>query len=410
MIEELRTALAAIDPLLVPAAALAALLTGAWLISVASKFVLLRLFKRAAAATSAQWDDLLLKRKVVKRLIQILPAVVIFLGAPWVPELPETVTDIVRNVALSYIALMVVLALNGLLSVANDLYEMRPKSGERPIKGYIQVAKIVLFCIGVVMVVSTLLDRSPLLLLSGLGALTAVVLLVFKDTLLSLVASIQLASLDMVRVGDWIEMPQFNADGDVIDIELHTIRIQNWDKTITTIPTHRFISDSFKNWRGMSRSGGRRIKRSITIDMQTVRFLEADEISRFESFVLLRDYLADKQAELTEYNDNLDAPTDAAINLRRLTNLGTFRAYLYQYLKHHPKLRDDMTLLVRQLGPQAEGVPIELYCFTDTTDWLEYERIQSDIFDHILASLSDFGLRAYQRPAGADVTALAGKS
>ncbi|MFK7913337.1 MAG: mechanosensitive ion channel family protein [Pseudomonadales bacterium] len=406
MLEELQATLQTVHPLLVPAAGLMALLIGAWLISIISKFVILRVFRRAAGLTKAHWDDLLLKRKVIKRMVQILPAVVVFLGAPWVPDLPETMTEIVRNVAMAYIALMAVLAANGLLTVCNDLYEMRQKTGARPIKGYIQVAKILLFCVGLVLIISTLLDRSPLILLSGLGALTAVVLLVFKDTLLSLVASIQLASLDMVRVGDWIEMPQFNADGDVIDIELHTIRVQNWDKTITTIPTHRLISDSFKNWRGMSRSGGRRIKRSIIIDMQTVRFLTPDEISRFETFALLREYMADKQAELSEYNDNLDVPTDAAINLRRLTNLGTFRAYVYNYLKHHPHIHHQMTLLVRQLTPQAQGIPIELYCFTNTTNWSEYEAIQSDLFDHMLASLSEFGLRVYQQPAGADINAL----
>lgn len=406
MLETLQQQLSDTHPLLVPIAGVLGLIFAAWVISWLSRSVVLSLFKHWAKKSPAQWDDLMVRRKVIKRTVQVLPAIVTYLGAPWVPGLHATAVQIVQNVSIAYMALMIIMALSGALSVANDLYEARSNSQRRPIKGYIQITKIVLYCLGAVLAISALLDKSPLILLSGIGALTAVVLLVFKDTLLSLVASIQLSSLDMLRVGDWIEMPHFNTDGEVIDIELHTVRVQNWDKTITTIPTHSMISDSFKNWRGMSESGGRRIKRSLLIDVASVRFLSSEEIQHFERFTLLRDYLDHKQTELEQYNQALDAPTDDKVNLRRLTNLGTVRAYLFNYLKHHPRIRKDMTLMVRQLAPQANGVPIELYCFTTTTDWGEYESIQADLFDHFLAIAGEFDLRVYQQPSGADLARL----
>ena len=256
------------------------------------------------------------------------------------------------------------------------------------------------------MIIAALLDRSPLLLLSGFGAMTAILLLVFRDTILSLVASVQLTAQDMVRVGDWIEMPQFGADGDVIDVQLHTVKVQNWDKTITTIPTHRLISDSFKNWRGMSESGGRRIKRAIHIDLGSVRFQTDEEIEHFRRFALLKGYVGDKLQELRDYNAGLPTEVDDEVNRRRLTNIGTFRAYAFNYLKHHPKINQQMTLIVRQLAPGPEGLPLEIYCFTNTTAWADYEGIQSDIFDHLLAITPEFGLRLFQKPAGHDLQLL----
>ena len=256
----------------------------------------------------------------------------------------------------------------------------------------------------VVLIVAVLIERSPVLLLSGLGAMTAVLILVFKDTILSLVASVQLTSLDMIRVGDWIEMPSCNADGDVVDIALHTVKVQNWDKTITTIPTLKLISESFKNWRGMSLSGGRRIKRNLHIDLSSIRFLTDAEIERFRQFKLLEDYIARKEKELADYNDAVGESDNA--NLRRLTNVGTFRAYVFNYLKHHPKIHDEMTLLVRQLQPSPQGLPLEIYAFTNITDWSIYEDIQSDIFDHLMAIIGEFGLRTYQQPSGEDIVAL----
>jgi miniconductance mechanosensitive channel len=236
--------------------------------------------------------------------------------------------------------------------------------------------------------------------------MTAILLLVFKDTILSLVASVQLTAQDMVRVGDWIEMPQFGADGDVVDVQLHTVKVQNWDKTITTIPTHRLITDSFKNWRGMSQSGGRRIKRSVYFDVSSIRFLTDEEVERFTRFALLKSYIDSKERELAEFNEAIGNESEAEVNKRRLTNIGTFRAYAYNYIRTHPQIRKDMTLIVRQLAPGPEGLPLQIYCFTTTTAWADYESIQSDIFDHLLAIVPEFGLRLYQKPAGSDLAHL----
>jgi len=299
------------------------------------------------------------------------------------------------------------LALTATLSAMNWLYEQRPASRERPIQGVVQLAEIVVYLVGGILMIAALIDRSPVILLSGLGAMTAVLLIVFKDTLLSLAASIQLTSQKIIRVGDWLEIPQFGADGDVIDVALYTVTVQNWDKTITTIPTHRLISDSFKNWRGMQESGGRRIKRSINIDMNSIRFLSAEEIERFKRFVLLRDYIAAKEQDLRDYNEAIGA--DAEVNLRRLTNIGTLRAYIKNYLKNHPSIHPGMTLIVRQLQPGPQGLPIEIYCFSSDTNWVNYEAIQADIFDHVCAIVPEFGLRLFQNPTGSDFAALAGR-
>ncbi|MEM9529412.1 MAG: mechanosensitive ion channel domain-containing protein [Pseudomonadota bacterium] len=403
MYEQISEALNAIHPALLPTAGVALLLLVGAIVDVIAKSLLVRGARGIARATATRWDDFLIEHRFFARIAHVLPAGVVYVGVSLVPGLPELAATILTNVSAAYAVIALVMAVSALLSTANSIYELRPEAVRRPIKGYVQVAKIVLYCLGAILVVSALINKSPVILLSGFGALTAVLLLVFRDTILSLVASIQLSGNDMVRRGDWIEMPQYNADGDVIDVALHTIRVQNWDKTITTIPTHKLIADSFRNWRGMSESGGRRIKRSITIDMQSVRFLTPDEIEHFRRFALLRDYIDRKREELERYNAALELPVDDEVNLRRLTNLGTFRAYVANYLDHHPSIRKDMTLLVRQLAPAADGIPIELYCFTSTTAWGDYEAIQGDLFDHLLAILDEFGLKAYQQPSGTDL-------
>lgn len=343
---------------------------------------------------------------VARRLANILPAVVVSEGVVLVPHLPPAVETVARNVCSASVILMGAMALSAALNLLNEIYQRRPAAANRPIKGYLQVVKILAYAAAVVLMAAALMERSPLLLLSGLGAMTAVLMLVFKDTLLSLVASVQLASNDMLRVGDWIEMPQLNADGDVIDISLHTVKVQNWDKTITTIPTQRLISDSFKNWRGMRQAGGRRIKRSLMIDQTSVRFLTDAERQALRRFALLDPYLDRKQAEIDAWNAELLAQGRDPVNTRRVTNLGTFRAYVQAYLQAHPRIAKDMTLMVRQLQPTPEGLPMEVYCFTATTVWTEYEGIQADIFDHLYAILPEFGLRVFQAPAGADLAAL----
>jgi miniconductance mechanosensitive channel len=400
--------LSSIHPLLPVVAGSLILLLVAILADLVAKRLLLVAIRAVATRTRSDWDDALVEHKVFGRLAQIIPAIIVSAGVELVPGLREADEAVVRNVAGAYMILVIILTLTAALSAANHVYESRPIARDRPIKGFVQLAQVATYILGAILVIAALIDRSPVILLSGLGAMTAVLLIVFKDTLLSLVASLQLTGQDMIRVGDWLEVPQFGADGDVIDVALYTVTVQNWDKTITKIPTHRLISDSFKNWRGMSESGGRRIKRSINVDFNSIRFLTDEEVQRFKDFALLKGYIDAKEAELNAYNEALDAPGESGVNLRRLTNIGTFRAYIYNYLKHHPKIHDRMTLIVRQLQPGTEGLPIEIYCFSNDIDWAAYEGIQADIFDHIAAIAPEFGLRLYQRLAGADLAGLRG--
>jgi len=405
MLEELES----IHPLLPPAAGLAALLVIAIVADLIAQRVLLVAVRAVIARTRVTWDDALVGNKVFARFAQVVPALIVYVGVGFIPSIPDDVDRLIRNVAMGYMVLMLTLALSAMLSAANQIYETLPVSRERPLKGFVQLVQIVVYLFGGVLVIAAVLDRSPVLLLSGFGAMTAILMLIFKDTILSLVASVQLTAQDMVRVGDWIEMPELGADGDVIDVQLHTVKVQNWDKTITTIPTHRLITASFRNWRGMSMSGGRRIKRALHLDTSSIRFMTDAEVERFREFALLREYIGRKEQELDEYNAGLGVEVKADVNQRRLTNVGTFRAYVLQYLRHHGRIHQDMTLLVRQLPPGPEGLPIEIYCFTNTTAWSAYEDIQSDIFDHFLAIVPEFGLQLYQKPSGADVTALGGR-
>jgi miniconductance mechanosensitive channel len=402
MIEKLST----IHPLLPPVVGVIALLFAAVVVDLLVKGTLVRGARAVARNSSASWDNVLIDHNVFGRLAQVVPGMVVYSGVPFVPDLSETVVQLVRNVAAGYMVLMVTLALSAALSAGSAIYSSLPIAKERPLKGFVQLVQIAVWVFGAVMIIAAVLDRSPLLLLSGLGAMTAILLLVFKDTILSLVASVQLTAQDMVRVGDWIEVPQFGADGDVVDVQLHTIKVQNWDKTITTIPTHRLITDSFKNWRGMSQAGARRIKRAIHLDVSSIRFQSPDEVTHFERFALLKDYIARKEKELSDYNAALTVEVDDAVNTRRLTNIGTFRAYAANYLQNHPSIHKGMTLMVRQLAPGPEGLPLEIYCFTNTTVWAEYENIQADIFDHLLAIVPNFGLRLFQKPAGSDLANL----
>lgn len=379
----------------------------AWLANWGTKRVLVRGFYRLLKATPLGRSGDSADFGVIARLANAVPALVISTGVTMVPGLPEVLVAVVRNVCGAFIVLTLALAISAFLNLVNAVYQRRPEAASRPIKGYLQVIKIALFAVATILIIATLLDRSPVILLSGLGALAAVLMLVFQDTLLSLVASVQISSSDMVRVGDWIEMPQLNADGDVIDIALHTVKVQNWDKTITTIPTKRLITESFKNWRGMRESGGRRIKRSLYLDQNSVHFLTAKERARLHRFFLLDDYLSAKERELQEWNAQLAEWGQEPVNTRRVTNIGTFRAYVDRYLRNHPGINQDMTLMVRQLAPGAEGLPLEIYCFTNTVAWVGYEGIQSDIFDHLLAILPEFGLRVFQSPSGADLRSLA---
>lgn len=380
------------------------LVLAAWIANWLVKRILLRGLYRALRATALGQDSVLNDSKVIARLANIVPALILSLGVGLIAGLPAEAVTVVRNVCGAFVVLTLALAISEVLGLVNTLYQRRPDAHLRPIKGYVQVLKIAVFAIAAILIIAALIDRSPLILLSGLGAMAAVLLLIFQDTLLSLVASVQISSNDIIRVGDWVEMPQLNADGDVIDIALHTVKVQNWDKTITTIPTKRFITDSFKNWRGMQESGGRRIKRCLQLDQNSVRFLDAEGLEQLHRFDLIGDYLEQKRAELQQYNAGFGDP----LNGRQLTNLGTFRAYVERYLRNHPEVHSQMTLLVRHLQPGESGLPLEIYCFTNTVAWAQYERIQADIFDHLLAILPAFGLRVFQNPSGADFQRLAG--
>jgi miniconductance mechanosensitive channel len=354
-----------------------------------------------ARATHAAERDAFLR--VVRRLANLVPATIIQLGIGAVPHLPPMLVALTRNVTTGFVILTIALAISAALDWVNVLYARRPHAGSRPIKGYLQVVKIAIFSAAAILIIAALIDRSPLLLLSGLGAMAAVLMLVFKDTILSLVASVQLTSNDMVRLGDWIEMPDFGADGDVIDIALHTVKVQNFDKTITTIPTHRLISEPFRNWRGMLESGGRRIKRALVIDQSSIRFLAPGEVEHLRRFSLLDSYLAQKEAELAEWNAAQAERACDPVNARRLTNIGTFRAYVTAYLRSHPDISDTLFMLVRQMPPSEAGLPLEIYAFSASTGWAEYERIQGDIFDHLIAILPEFGLGLFQQPTGRDL-------
>ena len=380
-----------------------------------------KLIRRWASSTKATWDDRLIEQKVFAKLANAVPAVVIFYGiGPALGLSQEEIAAaesalalgglVTQRVSLAVIVVSALMSFSAFLDAVDVIYrESYPEAKSRPIKGYLQVLALVAWIAGLVVVVSIVADRSPVVFLSGLGALTAVLLLVFRDTILSFVASIQIMSNDLIRIGDWVEMPQANADGDVIDIALHTVKIQNWDKTISAVPTHRFISESFKNWRGMKEAGGRRIKRSLNLDLTTVRFLTEEEVSRLSRYELLRDYMRGKREQIDTWErERADLDPELIPRVRRLTNVGTFRAYVMSFLRAHPGIHPDMTLLVRQLAPTAQGLPIEIYCFTSDTTWSVYEGIQGDIFDHLFAILPDFGLQTFQEPAGSDFARLGG--
>ncbi len=392
-------------PLLFSGLALSALLVVALVLGRVARYLILHAARLLGRQPALHWVNDLRENKVFHRLAQMTPSLIVQFGLNLVPDLSKNSHVFLGNVALAFTILFLVLSLSALLNALLDIYARTEHARTRSIKGYVQLAKMVLYVFGAIIIVATLINRSPLLLLSGLGAMSAVILLVYKDTLLSFVASVQLTSNDMLRVGDWIEMPQVGADGDVVDITLHTVKVQNFDKTIVSIPTWRLMSESFKNWRGMQQAGGRRIKRSLYIDAIGVRFLRDEEEQCLTQVHLLTDYIGRKQAELKSWNEAQGNVAELSANRRRMTNLGTFRAYALAYLKSHPEIQPNMTCMVRQMQTTAQGVPLEIYCFTRTTAWADYERIQGDIFDYLLAVLPEFGLSLYQQPSGNDLRA-----
>jgi len=366
----------------------------------------LRAFEKRAKTSSRLWLQIVTQNKLFHRLAFTLQGVIVSMQATlWLQKGSEA-AGIFSACAQLWIMIFAMLAFFSLLDVIFNLSHKLNIASQLPLKGIFQGIKLIVATLVGILVISLLLGQSPAILISGLGAMAAVLMLVFKDPILGLVAGIQLSANDMLKLGDWLEMPKYGADGAVTDIGLTTVKVQNWDKTITTIPTWSLVSDSFKNWSGMSASGGRRIKRSINIDTTSIHFLNDEEQQRLIQARLLKPYMASRGEEISQWNQQQETAA-SVLNHRQMTNIGTFRAYLNEYLRNHPQIRQDMTLMVRQLAPENHGLPIEIYAFTSTVVWLEYENIQADIFDHIFAVIEEFGLRVHQTPSGNDVRSLA---
>lgn len=354
--------------------------------------------------TPFQWDDILAEHKTFENLAHIVPAVIVKLAAPILfADFPRLQPFMIK-LADVYIIIAAVLVVVSFLRAVEFILSKSPTFASKPLASYFQLIRIVLYIAAFIIILSILIGRSPLYFLSAFGAMTAILLLIFKDTILGLVASVQISANDVVRVGDWVEMPKFNADGDVIAINLNTVKIRNWDKTITAVPTYYFITESFKNWRGMQEFGGRRIKRTVLLNVRTIKFVDPKMREQFKKYELIRDFVSSRQSEIEEYNRQKNVDTTQLINGRRMTNVGVFRRYVESYLQQHKGISQDMTILVRQLPVDDNGLPIEIYCFTNTVAWLEYESIQSDIFDHLLSAVSWFDLELFQQPAGSDIT------
>lgn len=367
--------------------------------------VVLRAFEKRARASSHLWLQIITQNKLFHRLAFTLQGIIVNVQAVlWLQKGSEA-ADIVTTAAQLWVMIYALLSFFSLLDVVFNLSQKFATASQLPLKGIFQGIKLVSAIIIGILVISLLIGQSPAILISGLGAMAAVLMLVFKDPILGLVAGIQLSANDMLKLGDWLEMPKYGADGAVIDIGLTTVKVRNWDNTITTIPTWSMVSDSFKNWSGMSASGGRRIKRSLNIDTTSIHFLDEQEQQRLIQAKLLKPYMDSRHQEISEWNQQ-HAADNSVLSLRKMTNIGTFRAYLQEYLRNHPRLRKDMTMMVRQLAPDADGLPIEIYCFTSTVVWAEYEEIQADIFDHIFAVVDEFGLRIHQSPTGNDIRSL----
>jgi len=370
------------------------------------RYIVLGIIRRITRRSSTTWDDALYDNRVFHKLILFVPGLVIETFSPFTLNEFPVALNWVMQLTMIYLVIISFLSLNAFLNALYDIYQGFEVSKSKPIKGYMQVVKIILVMIGLIIVISSLLGRSPLYMLGGLGAFSAVLLLIFKDPIMGFVAGIQISANDMVRPGDWIMMSKFGADGTVTDISLTTVKVQNWDRTITTIPTYSLVSDSFVNWRGMEESEGRRIKRSISIDMNSIRFCSQTMIDKFKRISLVKDYVEQMEVNLAEYNTRESIDSTVLVNGKRQTNIGVFRAYLAAYLRNNPHINTDMTFLVRQLQPGESGIPIEIYVFSREKEWAIYENVQSDIFDHLLAAIPEFGLQVFQNPSGADFRGL----
>lgn len=371
--------------------------------------VLVVTIHRIVRKSKTKWDDYLVNRKVIQRLAHIAPALIIYYASKLtLADFPQLLSVINSGIFI-YLTLIIMITLDAFLSALHDIYLTLPVSKERPIKGYIQVAKILIHSAGSILILSQLLGKDPTAIFASLGALAAVLILVFRDTILGFVSSIQLSANKMLKPGDWISMPSRNADGVVIEITVNTVKVRNWDKTISTIPTWALINESFQNWRGMEESKGRRIARSVYIDIKSIQFATEEMLDRFKKFKLIRDYINEKQKEIEEFNKQLGITDEDTVSRRRLTNVGIFRKYIEEYLARHPKLHSNKPpyiTLVRHLQPTEKGLPIQVYVFSKEYSWGNYEKVQADIFDHILAVIPEFELKVFQNPSGDDFRSL----
>ncbi len=370
----------------------------AWIV----RRTLLPILVRIIHQNSLQWDDPLIKHRFFHKISWFTPLLIIYIAQDVLLQDESILSDILSRALLAGVVVTTSMSISALLSALNEIYTAISQKRSAAIRGYTDAARIILYVFCAIFLISLLTDRSPWGLLSLLGGLTAVILLVFKDTLLGFVANIQLSATNMVQIGDWIEMAQYGADGDVIDISIHCVRVQNWDKTVTSIPTYALISNSFKNWRGMSESGGRRIKRAINIDLSTIRFMTDAEVEKLAEIKILTRYLRPRQKEIKSYNNRHEVAESVAVNGRCQTNIGIFRAYTQEYLRQHPQIHQNMTFIVRQLAPTETGLPLEVYVFSKDQVWANFEAIQSDIFDHLLSALPYFQLRVFQNPSSFD--------
>ncbi len=374
-----------------------------------AKNVLTSTITRMVRKSKNKWDDALVNRRVLQRVSHLAPALIIYFSTQvWLDPFPEVQSVLITGVQI-YIIFIVLLTVDALLSAFHDIYQILPMARERPIKGYIQVTKIIIHSVGGILILSLIIGKSPTAILASLGALAAVLILVFRDTILGFVSSIQLSANKMVKPGEWISMPGRDADGIVLEITVNTVKVRNWDKTITTIPTHALINESFQNWKGMQESMGRRIARSINIDIKSIRFCDDQMLEQFKKFRLIRDYIWQKQEEIDQFNREHGITDEDTVSRRRLTNIGVFRKYVETYLEQHPHIhpsKQPYIIMVRHLQPTERGLPVQIYVFSKQQEWKYYEQVQADIFDHILAVVPEFGLRVFQNPSGDDFRSL----
>jgi len=388
---------------------LVGLIIATWLVHFTGRKLVLRVIEALTRRSKTTIDDVLVRNKVFRAVITIIPALVVDYAVPIVFVEFASLIPFIKAGTNIYIIAAIVMLVNALINTAGELLMRLKNFADKPISSYTQLLKIIVYLVAGILIVSIVIGRSPLVLFSAMGAMTAVLLLIFKDTILGFVASIQLASNDMVRLNDWITMEKYGADGDVVEINLATIKVQNFDNTITTIPTYSFISDSFKNWRGMSESGGRRIKRAIHISTTSINFCSEEQIERFKGIERVAGYVEKRQQEIAEYNASEQVNKSEIVNGRHMTNIGVFRAYTLAYIQTHPQIAENMTCMVRQLQTTATGLPLEIYAFSKNQEWAAYEGIMADIFDHLLSAAPEFGLDVFQNASGKDFAGLISK-